>query len=404
MAKKLILKRGSDDKHNDYTGDLAEVTFNTDTNKIHVHDGENAGGKSLAFSSDLDPLKTDIGSNSDSINTLNDNVSSNSDEITNIKEFDKLCPNGESSLISDDGTTVKVNGTNITNIKSTIWNKDVSSIFVENDTSYYVKIATDIDLIKVVVSSGLATTEIITSKVSDDRYSIRIQGTGVNNNIIAVMDDDKALWVKTNRIYDKIQIMCDVITTGNILSNQEMLDSRTDSVSGVNAEYGKEILFDSDLNIVSTVHENVIGGLSFGNDIFDTYKIGTWEPKLYLEGSEQDSSRIDNVDDDIPATFMKIGRMLKIQAYLSVNLQGLDDDKYVQISIPEEIFGYGTFQSSESEVFTDADGNENIITGGMVNENKLYLYKMYGSESRLLASDADESITFIIDGTFISKE
>ena len=50
----ILIKRGSDAQHAAYVGGNGELTRNTDTGAVHIHDGVTAGGDALALKSDLD--------------------------------------------------------------------------------------------------------------------------------------------------------------------------------------------------------------------------------------------------------------------------------------------------------------------------------------------------------------
>ena len=50
----ILIKRGSDAQHTAYVGGNGELTRNTDTGAVHIHDGVTAGGDALALKSDLD--------------------------------------------------------------------------------------------------------------------------------------------------------------------------------------------------------------------------------------------------------------------------------------------------------------------------------------------------------------
>ena len=44
MAKSVKLRQGTDTEHAAFTGEMAEVTFDTTNNTIILHDGTTAGG------------------------------------------------------------------------------------------------------------------------------------------------------------------------------------------------------------------------------------------------------------------------------------------------------------------------------------------------------------------------
>ena len=56
MAKQLQLRRGSMTDHENFTGALAEVTFDTDQKTIRIHDGETVGGDSVVTASILQQM------------------------------------------------------------------------------------------------------------------------------------------------------------------------------------------------------------------------------------------------------------------------------------------------------------------------------------------------------------
>lgn len=60
MAKATVLRfrRGTTAQHGSFTGAVSEVTHNTETNRLHVHDGATQGGIPLAR---LDELPTGSG-------------------------------------------------------------------------------------------------------------------------------------------------------------------------------------------------------------------------------------------------------------------------------------------------------------------------------------------------------
>ena len=51
--RKLQIKRGTSQENDTYTGTSGEITMDTDTRTIRVHDGETAGGVALARISDI---------------------------------------------------------------------------------------------------------------------------------------------------------------------------------------------------------------------------------------------------------------------------------------------------------------------------------------------------------------
>lgn len=48
MSRAIQIRRGTADEHSNFTGLLAEVTFDTTNKTLRVHDGETPGGFSLA--------------------------------------------------------------------------------------------------------------------------------------------------------------------------------------------------------------------------------------------------------------------------------------------------------------------------------------------------------------------
>ena len=48
----LVLKRGNNEKNSEYIGTSGEITMDTDTKTVRVHDGETAGGVALARATD----------------------------------------------------------------------------------------------------------------------------------------------------------------------------------------------------------------------------------------------------------------------------------------------------------------------------------------------------------------
>ena len=51
--KEILWKGGSAEQNDAYTGEPGEITIDTDTHRIRVHDGATAGGTALALKSDL---------------------------------------------------------------------------------------------------------------------------------------------------------------------------------------------------------------------------------------------------------------------------------------------------------------------------------------------------------------
>ena len=47
MATQLQFRRGTTSQNNGYTGLVGEITLDTDTNNIRIHDGSTAGGNEL---------------------------------------------------------------------------------------------------------------------------------------------------------------------------------------------------------------------------------------------------------------------------------------------------------------------------------------------------------------------
>lgn len=59
MSRQVQLRRGTADEHKNFTGAAGEITIDTTTNTIRVHDGETAGGTPLALASDM-PVPLDF--------------------------------------------------------------------------------------------------------------------------------------------------------------------------------------------------------------------------------------------------------------------------------------------------------------------------------------------------------
>jgi hypothetical protein len=47
MATQLQFRRGTSAQNNSYTGLVGEITLDTDTNNIRIHDGSTAGGAEI---------------------------------------------------------------------------------------------------------------------------------------------------------------------------------------------------------------------------------------------------------------------------------------------------------------------------------------------------------------------
>jgi hypothetical protein len=60
MAKKLQLRGGTTSEHSSFTGDVREVTVDTDLKTLKVHDGSTAGGTRLAKYSELSSFITGV--------------------------------------------------------------------------------------------------------------------------------------------------------------------------------------------------------------------------------------------------------------------------------------------------------------------------------------------------------
>jgi len=60
MATAVKQRRGNTSEHGSFTGLEAEITVNTETKTIHVHDGSTAGGIPLAKASDVSSVATQI--------------------------------------------------------------------------------------------------------------------------------------------------------------------------------------------------------------------------------------------------------------------------------------------------------------------------------------------------------
>ncbi len=60
MATAIKQRRGNTSEHNAFTGLEAEITVNTETKTIHVHDGSTAGGIPLAKAIDVSSVATQI--------------------------------------------------------------------------------------------------------------------------------------------------------------------------------------------------------------------------------------------------------------------------------------------------------------------------------------------------------
>lgn len=48
MARQVQIRRGTDEEHKNFTGVVGEVTFDTTSNTIRVHDGKTPGGIPVA--------------------------------------------------------------------------------------------------------------------------------------------------------------------------------------------------------------------------------------------------------------------------------------------------------------------------------------------------------------------
>ncbi len=59
MSRQVQLRRGTADEHKNFTGAAGEITIDTTTNTIRVHDGETVGGTPLARASDM-PVPKDF--------------------------------------------------------------------------------------------------------------------------------------------------------------------------------------------------------------------------------------------------------------------------------------------------------------------------------------------------------
>ena len=59
MARQVQLRRGTTAENNNFTGAIGEVTIDTDTNTLRVHDGITPGGTPLARASDGVPTNAD---------------------------------------------------------------------------------------------------------------------------------------------------------------------------------------------------------------------------------------------------------------------------------------------------------------------------------------------------------
>lgn len=57
--RKLKVKRGTAPENDEYTGVCGEITMDTDTKTLRIHDGTTAGGTALARASDI-PITSDI--------------------------------------------------------------------------------------------------------------------------------------------------------------------------------------------------------------------------------------------------------------------------------------------------------------------------------------------------------
>ncbi|HNY25705.1 MAG TPA: hypothetical protein PKJ33_04195 [Alphaproteobacteria bacterium] len=60
MSRQIQIRRGTTSEHTSFTGAIGEITMDTTTNTLRVHDGETAGGIPLARTEDLTNLQTDI--------------------------------------------------------------------------------------------------------------------------------------------------------------------------------------------------------------------------------------------------------------------------------------------------------------------------------------------------------
>lgn len=56
MSRQVQLRRGTADEHKNFTGAAGEITIDTTTNTIRVHDGETVGGTALAREQDIPDL------------------------------------------------------------------------------------------------------------------------------------------------------------------------------------------------------------------------------------------------------------------------------------------------------------------------------------------------------------
>lgn len=54
MARQIQIRRGTATEHNEFTGAIGEITMDTSTNTLRVHDGRTVGGIKLAKQQDLD--------------------------------------------------------------------------------------------------------------------------------------------------------------------------------------------------------------------------------------------------------------------------------------------------------------------------------------------------------------
>jgi len=108
MSISLVLRHGSSDEHNNFIGALGEVTVNTDTNTLHIHDGLTLGGQKISGAINWKEIASNY--------TMKINEGLFLD--TSLSSFEIVLPSITESSIGDELYAFILNSTNLVSILS----------------------------------------------------------------------------------------------------------------------------------------------------------------------------------------------------------------------------------------------------------------------------------------------
>ena len=142
MTPKVVLYKGNNDINALYTGKVGELTYNTNLNTVHVHDGTTTGGIKLVT---LNPNNTIVSTNlvisstitTNNMNSINITTNTFTTNSANVNSFTAIAINANSANINS-FTAIAINA-NSANVNSFIANT-VSANSVSGNTANFTSV------------------------------------------------------------------------------------------------------------------------------------------------------------------------------------------------------------------------------------------------------------------------